>query len=356
MAIKVLIVDDSAVFRRIAKEALFNLPEVEIAGYASNGKLALAAIRTLAPDLLTLDIDMPEMDGLALLKAIQEEKLPVKAIIVSAFTTTGAAATVKALELGAIDCIAKPESINVDESVTALSASLTPLIKAYGRSIELKKILNHQEIGQTTAATKTQTRTGKQKPEMVLIGISTGGPNALITMLPQLPASLEVPVLIVQHMPAHFTSHLVESLAPKCPLKVKEARHGEIILPGNVYIAPGGKQMRLVSAGGDRKVTQLTDDPPENNCRPAVDYLFRSVANNFPGKAVAVIMTGMGADGTEGLKLLKQNGCTSIAQDQATCTVFGMPMEAIRAGVVDKIVALESIAPEICKAVKGFIR
>ena len=188
---------------------------------------------------------------------------------------------------------------------------------------------------------------------MVLIGVSTGGPNALARMLPMLPADLGVPVLIVQHMPPLFTASLAESLSGKCALRVREASHGETVEPNVVYIAPGGRQMRIAAGPERSKQVQLTDDPPENNCRPAVDYLFRSVANNFPGRAVAAILTGMGSDGAIGLRLLKRHGCFVVAQDEASCVVYGMPKAAVDAGVVDQVLPLDAIAARLVSAVRG---
>ena len=190
----------------------------------------------------------------------------------------------------------------------------------------------------------------RTKPAMVLIGVSTGGPEALARLIPKLPASLGIPVLIVQHMPPLFTQSLAKTLDSCSSLRVKEAEEGEIARSGQVYIAPGGSHLKVV-AGTERDIVmQITTDPPENNCRPAVDYLFRSAAVAFPGRSVAVILTGMGHDGTLGLRLLRASGCLSIAQDEASCAVFGMPKEAIHAGVVDIIAPLDSIASEIIKA------
>jgi two-component system chemotaxis response regulator CheB len=191
------------------------------------------------------------------------------------------------------------------------------------------------------------------KPEMVLIGVSTGGPNALARILPKIPGNIGVPLLIVQHMPPVFTQSLAESLSPKCAVRVREASQGEMVEPNTAYIAPGGRQMRLVPGPEGRKMVQITDDPPENNCRPAVDYLFRSVANNFPGRAMAVILTGMGSDGVLGLRLLKRHPCYVIAQDEATCVVFGMPKEAVDAGVTDAVLPLDSIAARITAFTRG---
>lgn len=188
---------------------------------------------------------------------------------------------------------------------------------------------------------------------MVLIGVSTGGPAALARVLPQLPATLGVPVLIVQHMPPVFTQSLAESLGAKCALRVKEAAQGDRLAPNQIYIAPGGKQMRIQNLPDGGRIVQITDDPPENNCRPSVDYLFRSAANNLPGRSMAVILTGMGNDGTLGLRLLKRHGCYVIAQDEASSVVFGMPRAAIEAGVADIVLPLDSIAARIATTVRG---
>jgi two-component system chemotaxis response regulator CheB len=188
---------------------------------------------------------------------------------------------------------------------------------------------------------------------MVLIGVSTGGPEALARLLPAIPGDIGVPILIVQHMPPIFTKALAENLGTKCAVRVREAAQGESPEPNTVYIAPGGRHMRLGIERDQRPVLELTDDAPENNCRPAVDYLFRSAAERFPGRALAVILTGMGSDGTLGLRLLKRHGCFVIAQDEASCVIYGMPKAAVDAGVTDVILPLESIASRITAIAKG---
>ena len=187
----------------------------------------------------------------------------------------------------------------------------------------------------------------------MVIGVSTGGPAALDVLLPALPASFPLPILVVQHMPPIFTKSLADSLAPKCAVQVREAMQGELAKPNTVYIAPGGQQMRLGMSPDNQPVLEITNDPPENNCRPAVDYLFRSAASRFPGRAMAVILTGMGSDGTLGLRLLKRHGCFAIAQDEASCIVYGMPKAAVDAGVADVVLPLHSIASRITSVVKG---
>ena len=193
----------------------------------------------------------------------------------------------------------------------------------------------------------------RSKAEIVTIGISTGGPNALAKMLPMIPGDIGVPILIVQHMPPMFTRSLANSLDAKCAISVREARQGEAITANTALIAPGGKQMKIVAgADGKSRVVKITDDPPENSCKPSVDYLFRSVAHHYVGRATGVIMTGMGSDGTEGLKLLKQSGATIVAQDEASCVVFGMPKEAAETGLADAVVPLNQIADMIIRTVR----
>jgi two-component system, chemotaxis family, protein-glutamate methylesterase/glutaminase len=363
---RVLVVDDTVVYRKLVSEALSALPGVEVAGTAANGRIALSKIPELRPDLVTLDMEMPEMDGIQFLEALRERKIEVGVIVLSAHTRKGGALTMKALELGAFDFITKPEKGRVEEGMAELREAFSHLVKAYAHKLEVQGILK----GKAQAAaplpapeparheaitTRMEAIASGVKPELIAVGISTGGPNALAEMLPKLPVNIGVPILIVQHMPPLFTSSLAESLSAKCALKIKEASEGEQVFPNVVYIAPGGMQMKLVKSPEGSRIIRITDDPPENHCKPSVDYLFRSLAHNFPGRVLSVIMTGMGNDGTMGLKLLKRHGGLVIAQDEASCTVFGMPREAIAAGVVDLVVPLKDIAGEITKAIKGHL-
>jgi two-component system, chemotaxis family, protein-glutamate methylesterase/glutaminase len=372
MPIRVLVADDSVLFRRVMSDVLRSLPDVEVVGSAPNGKMAVQRVEELKPDLLTLDIEMPEMDGIAVLDALRQSRADTMVIVVSALTRKGGRLTMKALEKGALDFITKPDSMGAEESRAAIVRELAPRVKALTHRRAIRSIL--KATPQPTTAipprpTVTPAGSGVDeivqgpearvrmtpltKPEMVLIGVSTGGPNALAQVLPAIPATLGVPILVVQHMPPLFTQSLAESLAVKCSLRVREASQQEKVEPNTVYIAPGGKQMRVAVAPGGVKVIEITDDPPENNCKPAVDYLFRSVANRFPGRAMAVILTGMGCDGTLGLRLLKRHGCHAIAQDESSCVVFGMPKAAIDAGVVDTVLPLDSIAARIVSTVRG---
>lgn len=369
MALRILVVDDSAVFRRGIADALLGVPDVELVGSAPNGKLALQKVAELKPDLLTLDIEMPEMDGLAVLEALRQSGSTASVIVISALTQRGGRMTMQALERGAFDFITKPQGKNAEESKALITRELVPRIRALAHRRQIRSILQ-PGLGQGAPTITARARPPREKavsvapvvssgrapiarPEMVLIGVSTGGPAALVRVLPLLPADLGVPVMVVQHMPPVFTQSLAESLGSKCALRVREAAEGDKLEPGLVLIAPGGKQSRLVAGPDSVPRVQITEDPPENNCKPAVDYLFRSAANNFPGRSMAVILTGMGSDGTLGLRLLKRHGCFTIAQDEATSVVFGMPKAAIEAGVADVVLPLDSIAAKILATVRG---
>jgi two-component system, chemotaxis family, protein-glutamate methylesterase/glutaminase len=373
MSLKVLVADDSVLFRRVIAEVLKSLPDVEVVGSVSNGKLALQRVRELRPDILTLDMEMPEMDGMAVLEALREAREAVAVIVVSALTRQGGRLTVRALEKGAFDFITKPDTGSPEESREAIRRELAPRIRALANRLEIRSILRNKPASTVAVASgekgsvvgdsssrnlddisgRMNRLAANGKPEMVLIGVSTGGPNALARIMPEIPGNIGVPLMIVQHMPPVFTQSLAESLSPRCAVRVREASHGEMIEANTAYIAPGGKQMRLAPGPEGRRMVQITDDPPENNCKPAVDYLFRSVANNFPGQAMAVILTGMGSDGTLGLRLLKRHGCYVIAQDEATCVVFGMPKAAADAGVTDVLLPLDAIAGRITSIVRG---
>jgi two-component system chemotaxis response regulator CheB len=340
---------------------------VEVLGGAANGKLAVQKVRELKPDLLTLDLEMPEMDGLAVLDALRETGEDTMVIVVSALTSRGGRLTLQALEKGAIDFITKPGAGGPAENRALIIKELAERLPALEHRRSIRNILKQSRLPANPAAgadVKSTVDLGRtatvmnriataRKPEMVLIGVSTGGPNALAQLLPAIPGDIGVPILLVQHMPPIFTKSLADSLAAKCSLKVCEASHKTSAAPNTVYIAPGGKQMRLAPGAGGSKIIEITDDPPENNCKPAVDYLFRSAAHRFPGSALAVILTGMGADGTLGLRLLKRNGCHIIAQDEATCVVFGMPRAAIEAGIVDAVLPIGAIASRIVTLVRG---
>jgi two-component system chemotaxis response regulator CheB len=309
---------------------------------------------------------MPEMNGLEVLAELKKEAPYVGAIVLSTLTQKGGDMTMKALDLGAFDFIPKPETKSMEESKAEVKTAITPMFKAFARRREVQNILKGKKHDPSSASAKpareTQSiadrmsaiRGGKSsKSEIVGIGISTGGPNALAKMLPSLPANLNVPILIVQHMPPVFTNSLAKSLDARCALEVKEASDGEPLTPNKILIAPGGKQMKVVAGlDGTTRIVRVNDDPPENSCKPSVDYLFRSIAHHYVGRATGVIMTGMGSDGTKGLQLMKRNGAAVIAQDETSCVVYGMPKEAVDANVVDVIVPLDKIAQEIADTVR----
>ncbi len=371
---RVLVADDAVLFRRLLADVLASLPGVEVVGTAANGRIALQKVRELRPDLLTLDIEMPEMDGLAVLDSlIASGDQRVEVIVVSALSQGGGDLTMRALDKGAFDFITKPAAATPEQGRAILLRELAPKVRAVARRLEIRAILHGNSTPDRRSvsapcptiepapkdkaldgiATRMQRLSTPGKVELVLIGVSTGGPAALARLLPEIPQDIGVPIVIVQHMPPIFTKSLADSLATKCTVRVQEATDGEALQPNTVYIAPGGRQMRLGAAAEGRPVLELTDDPAENNCRPAVDYLFRSAANCFPGRAMAVILTGMGSDGTLGLRLLKRHGCYVIAQDEASCVVYGMPKAAVDAGLADVVLPLDSIAGRITAIVKG---
>ncbi len=361
--LRVLVVDDTIFYRKIVSEILSELPDVDVVGTANNGKIAISRITSLNPDLLILDIEMPGMNGLEVLQSIQEHSLDVGAIVLSTLTPKGGEITVNALELGAFDFILKPDSGSMEENRKDIKDSLFPMLKAFTRRQEIRRILRGKSgltgeasgQGKKSVVQRMGIIAGRAMPksQVVGIGISTGGPKALSEVMPEFPANIDVPILIVQHMPAVFTQALAKSLDSKSALKVKEAADGEAVRPNIVFIAPGGKQMKVV-AGADAKsrIIRITDDPPENHCKPSIDYLFRSLARHYVGRATGVIMTGMGTDGIQGVKLMKQLGSTIIAQDEMSSVVFGMPKEAIDARIVDVIAPLDQISAEITNTVK----
>lgn len=341
--LRILIVDDTALYRRAVADALSGLGNLEVIGTAANGRIALAKLEGFQPDLMTLDIEMPELNGIEVLEAISSWRKKPSVIVFSSLTTKGSNLAMRALELGAFDFVTKPEGGN---SLEDLKQSLLPRIQAYAE----RKLAREQSPRPKLASSPSTPFLLKSvaKPKRLLVvGVSTGGPQALSKLLPSLPQNLHVPVLIVQHMPPLFTQAMAESLQRKCLLKVKEAEDGELALPGVVYIAPGGRQMKIKSPTSTEIRIQIGDDPPENHCRPSVDYLFRSVALQMPGASVGVILTGMGNDGAQGLRLLKKSGSATVAQDEASSLVYGMPREAVATGAVDTVLPLEEIAAHL---------
>ncbi len=373
--LRVLVVDDSALYRKFVKEALSGETDIEVVGTAHHGLAALERIGELRPDLVTLDVDMPELDGLGVLAALKERQLPVGAIVCSALTSEGAGTTLKALSLGAFDFVIKPSDQGTPaESLAALRQQLLPKVREFGLrgASALNSIVrNATDTQRLTASLSTATNPRLStcttsvpqpttsilpslRPGIVVIGISTGGPAALDKMLPQLPADLGVPVVIVQHMPAIFTKSMADDLHRKCKMPVAESVDMAKLRPNQMWIAAGGKQTKVDFANSGL-VLRVNDDEPENNCRPSADYLFRSVANFYGGRALAVIMTGMGNDGTAGCRLLRQCNASVIAQTESSCTVYGMPRSIVENQLATQVLSLHDMAAGITNMVKGVV-
>jgi two-component system chemotaxis response regulator CheB len=344
MKVRVLVVDDAVVIRKLLTDALATDPEVEVVGTAGNGRIALSKIELLRPDLVTLDVEMPEMDGLATLRAIRRRLPRLPVVMFSTVTAQGASATLEALAAGASDYVAKPANVgSVTAAIAAIRGELLPRIKA---------LCGRAAVPAPPSPVATVSRPAviavRRVPiEAVVVGISTGGPNALAEVLPALPPDLPVPVLIVQHMPPVFTRLLAERLGARCALPVVEAVAGEAIAAGKVYLAPGDFHMTI----SPRWQVALGQGPPENSCRPAVDVLFRSAAAICGPGALGVVLTGMGSDGLHGCQAIRAAGGTVLAQDEATSTVWGMPGFVARAGLADQIVPLGEVAHTIVRRV-----
>lgn len=353
--IRVLIVDDAVVMRRLITETLSRDPDIEVAGVAANGKIALAKIPQVNPDIVTLDVEMPEMDGIATLRELRKLYPSLPVIMFSTLTERGAGTTLDALAAGASDYVTKPANVgSVMESLGRLEADLVPRIKSLC-GIRVKGVATHPPIptsfGQhsgTTAPTLRQ----RTPIDAVCIGTSTGGPNALAEVFKAFPTSFPVPILIVQHMPPVFTQMLAERLNNLKTLRFHEGAEGMKVEPGHVYIAPGGKHMEVQRNAAGLSALHLHEGTPENSCRPAVDVLFRSVARIYGGRTLAVILTGMGQDGLRGCEFLREAGARIIAQDQPTSIVWGMPGYVANKGLADHVLPISQVAPEIIRQVQ----
>ena len=358
--IKVLIVDDSSFMRKIIKDILESQQDIEVVDTARNGKDALEKVLKLKPDVVTMDVEMPVMDGLSALKEIMESN-PVPVVMVSSLTSEGAEVTLKALEYGAVEFIAKPggsislkmEEIKdqIIEKVRIASKSKPRKIMLEKRSIQVPIIRKETPV----PSIKEQQKKSVLPFPVILIGTSTGGPRALHKVMDDLSGNISAPVFIVQHMPATFTKSLAMRLDGISRFSVKEAEDGDLVKPGHAYLAPGGYQMGVTYADNILKV-KLTKDEPVNGHRPSVDYLFNSFANYNFSKVIAVILTGMGYDRRDGMVKLNAQGATTIAESEETCVVYGMPKAAFEANAVDVKVPLDNIAFEILNAYKTITR
>jgi two-component system chemotaxis response regulator CheB len=355
--IRVMVVDDSVVVRKIVTDVLSADPDIEVVGTAVNGKIAVGKLEQLKPDLVTMDIEMPEMNGIEAVRAIRATRNRVPIVMFSTLTERGASATLDALSAGANEYVTKPANVgSVGQSMESVREQLIPKIKALtGRPVSMGPARVAAPVPPPPPAAP---RTGPgKKPAVLVIGSSTGGPEALARVLPQLPASLPVPVLLVQHMPPVFTRQFAQRLDRLCPLRVVEASDGTPLAPGTVHLAPGDHHLVVRSTGarGTRQAlyTGLTQGPPENFCRPAVDPLFRSAVAAFDGAVLAVVLTGMGSDGRNGAGEIRAAGGTVLVQDQSTSVVWGMPGAISQAGYADEVLPLERIPEAINRHLAG---
>ncbi|WP_331273140.1 protein-glutamate methylesterase/protein-glutamine glutaminase [Motilibacter deserti] len=378
--IRVLVVDDSAVVRRIVAQVLDAEPGISVVGTAQNGRIALEKLTELSPDAVTLDIEMPELDGLGTLKELRKTHPRTPVIMFSTLTERGASATIEALSLGASDYVTKPSNTTaLTQSVRSVREQLVPKLRSLCGGAALPGGMPAaaqpgRRYGAAAAATgpagamaASARRPGTagrpapgaptarltpaaKRPDILVIGSSTGGPEALARVLGGLPASLPVPVAVVQHMPPIFTRLLAERLSRSSALDVREAAQDDQLVPGRVLIAPGDRHLEVVRRGTGL-YANLTTAPPENFCRPAVDVLFRSVATVFGGSVLAVVLTGMGSDGKLGAQVLKTRGARVLAQDQSTSVVWGMPGAVTTAGLADAVLPLDAVPGAIVDSI-----
>lgn len=337
--IRVLVVDDSIVIRRLLTEVLSQDPDIELAGTAPNGRIALAKLPQLNPDLVTLDIEMPDLSGIETLPLLRQAypKLPV--IMFSTLTERGALATLDALSRGASDYVTKPANVgSVAAGMQSVRDQLIPKIKALCAPPTPVRTASHVNVNIACSDNRTPARC-----DVVVVGSSTGGPQALSKVLCELPANFPVPVVVVQHMPPVFTNHLANRLHQAGSLEVREARNGDLVQPGLVLIAPGNFHLQLVRQG--TQIRAFTNQqPPENSCRPAVDVLFRSAAEVYGNRCFGVVLTGMGQDGLRGSQQIVSNGGTVFTQDEETSVVWGMPRAVTEAGLASRVLPLSEIS------------
>lgn len=355
--LRVFVVDDSVVARHLLSRTLSSDPAVEVVGTAPNGRLALAKIARFNPDVVTLDVEMPEMDGLQTLAALRKTRACLPVIMFSVFTQPGAAATLSALAFKGVDCVAKPPAgASAEDAVKVIREELLPRIKrSCPASVEAPsedapaapKAPAAPPFSPPLAAPRSS-----QRVDIVVIGVSTGGPDALAQLLPRFPADFPVPILIVQHMPPAFTKRLAERLAARSRIGVAEAGAGQVLEPGHAWLAPGGCHMRVERVEGIARI-RISQDPPENSCRPSVDVLFRSAAEIFGSHVLAVVMTGMGQDGVRGCERIYKAGGQVLAQDEASSVVWGIAKAISHAGMVDQVLPLSALGPEILRRVAG---
>ena len=340
--IRVLVIDDSALIRSVMKELIDRERDMECVGAAPDPLVAREMIKALNPDVLTLDVEMPKMDGLDFLERLMRLR-PMPVVMVSTLTERGSNITFRALELGAVDFVSKPK-LDIARGMEEYAIEITDKIRAAAQA-HVRRTVAPQVIQEKYTADAILPSVAKRyssTEKLIIIGASTGGTEAIKEVLTRLPA--DVPgILVTQHMPENFTKSFAERLNSLCKISVKEAEHNERILPGHAYIAPGHSHL-LLRRSGANYMTELNQGPPVNRHRPSVDVLFRSAANVAGANAMGIILSGMGKDGAQGLLEMKQAGCHTIAQDEASCVVFGMPREAILLGGAAEVLPLQSIA------------
>lgn len=372
--IRVLIADDSILFRRIIRDALSREPDFEFVGVARDGVDAMEKIRRDTPDLVTLDLDIPELNGVGVLEEVRRQGLRTHVLVVSAMTEDDMDRSLDALRLGAYGVVVKPTGGTATENCASLENVLASKFAAFrllhvrlaavshderaapgASGIQERRLPEAEDTGLKAMREKSLSRRRRQRQgplQVVVIGTSTGGPEALRSVLPAIPWEFPFPVLVVQHMPKGFTASLADSLDRICPVNVAEASHGDLVESGRILIAPGGEHMKLRRQGGNVTV-ELTTDAPENHCRPSVDVLFRSAVDVYGAGTLGVIMTGMGEDGAQGCRLIKKAGGAVVAQDEESCVVFGMPRLPVEEGIADAVVPLSEVTSELLEFMRA---
>jgi two-component system, chemotaxis family, protein-glutamate methylesterase/glutaminase len=346
---RILIVDDSVVIRRSLANALARDSDLEVVGSASNGRIALMKIPLLHPDMVALDVEMPDMGGMEALAEIRKLYPQLPVIMLSEPTDRGVAATLDALTLGAKDYVTKPDiAMNAEDVIQILSDELAAKIFLHCPCAIHQQTPPNSQVRPLTDGTSLRTAVNRavSRVDVLAVAVSTGGPNALMDLIPRFPADFPVPILIVQHMPPTFTKLLAERLAAKCKIRVAEGSLHQAILPGGAWIAPGNFHMVVEMDRGSVRI-RINEDPPENFCRPSADVLFRSVAQVYGARVLAVVMTGMGRDGLRGCETIHAAGGQIVVQDEASSVVWGMPGLIVKAGIADQILPLHALGAEI---------
>ncbi len=356
--IRVLITDDSVGIRKILSDVIKSDPDLEVVGLAANGKIALAKIAQVQPDIVTLDVEMPVMDGLEALAEIRKTNPKLPVIMFSTLTERGAEATLDALALGANDYVTKPSNVSgFAEAMEHVRAHLIPRIKAFVTIAPTPEApAAAAPAAPAPAPVAPPPVAPRRRPaqrrriDIVAIGVSTGGPNALGDLMPAFPRDFPVPIVIVQHMPPVFTKSLADRLSAKSAIDVYEGQEGDVVKPGTAWLAPGGFHM-VLNADGTKTTIGLHEGPQENSCRPAADVLFRSVAARYGPHVLGIVMTGMGKDGLLGSELITNGGGIIWVQDEASSVVWAMPGFIANAGLAERVLPLDSIGPEVARRV-----